>query len=59
MPRIVNHFTDANVIAVASITSTGAISSFSNWGATTIDPVATTSLRGKVLSNGRLNVSGF
>ncbi|MDQ3519332.1 MAG: S8 family serine peptidase, partial [Gemmatimonadota bacterium] len=30
-------YTNANVIAVASITSTGAISSFSNFGATTID----------------------
>ena len=30
-------YPDANVIAVASITSTGAISSFSNFGATTID----------------------
>ena len=30
-------YTNANVIAVASITNTGAISSFSNFGATTID----------------------
>ncbi|HYW49208.1 MAG TPA: S8 family peptidase, partial [Gemmatimonadaceae bacterium] len=30
-------YTSANVIAVASITSTGAISSFSNYGATRID----------------------
>jgi subtilisin family serine protease len=30
-------YPNANVIAVASITSTGAISSFSNYGATTID----------------------
>lgn len=30
-------YTNDNVIAVASITSTGAISSFSNFGATTID----------------------
>lgn len=30
-------YTNANVIAVASITSTGGISSFSNYGATTID----------------------
>jgi subtilisin family serine protease len=115
-------YSNANVIAVASITSTGAISSFSNWGATTIDigapgsginssvpvrsrgkivsgyasysgtsmatphvsggaalyaafnpgssaatiksailssAVPTTSLSGKVVSNGRLNVSGF
>ena len=115
-------YPNANVIAVASITSTGAISSFSNYGATTIDigapgsgiwstlPVAskgtvvpgygsysgtsmatphvsgaaalykalnptstasqikaailnsatpTSSLSGKTLTNGRLNVSGF
>lgn len=30
-------YDNANIIAVASITSTGAISSFSNYGATTID----------------------
>ncbi len=30
-------YANANVIAVASITSTGAISSFSNYGATTVD----------------------
>ncbi|MFM7785198.1 MAG: S8 family serine peptidase, partial [Gammaproteobacteria bacterium] len=30
-------YPNANVIAVASITNTGAISSFSNYGATTID----------------------
>jgi subtilisin family serine protease len=30
-------YPNANIIAVASITSTGAISSFSNYGATTID----------------------
>jgi subtilisin family serine protease len=30
-------YTSANVLTVASITSTGAISSFSNYGATTID----------------------
>lgn len=30
-------YTSANLIAVASITNTGAISSFSNYGATTID----------------------
>lgn len=30
-------YTNANVIAVASITNTGAMSSFSNYGATTID----------------------
>jgi len=115
-------YPNANLIAVASITSTGAISSFSNFGATTIDigapgsgiystvparargkiissyasysgtsmatphvsgaaalyaayhagssaatiksailssAVPTASLSGKVVSNGRLNVSGF
>jgi subtilisin family serine protease len=115
-------YPNANVIAVASITSTGAMSSFSNYGATTIDigapgsgiystlprksggsivsgygsysgtsmatphvsggaalyaayhagasastikgaimssAIATASLNGKVVSNGRLNVSGF
>ncbi len=30
-------YTNANVIAVASITNTGALSSFSNFGATTVD----------------------
>lgn len=30
-------YTSANIIAVASITSSGAISSFSNYGATTVD----------------------
>ena len=30
-------YTSSNIIAVASITSTGALSSFSNWGATTVD----------------------
>lgn len=30
-------YTNANVIAVASITSTGALSSFSNYGATSVD----------------------
>jgi len=115
-------YPNANVIAVASITSTGGLSSFSNYGSTTIDigapgssiistvpksskglitsgyasysgtsmacphvtgaaalykahnvsataadikaailgsAVATTSLNGKVATNGRLNVSGF
>lgn len=32
-----SNYTNANVIAVASITSTGARSSFSNYGATTVD----------------------
>jgi len=32
-----SNYTNANVIAVASITSTGAKSSFSNYGATTVD----------------------
>ena len=30
-------YTSSNIIAVASITSTGGLSSFSNWGATTVD----------------------
>ncbi len=32
-----SNYTNSNVIAVASITSTGALSSFSNFGATTVD----------------------
>ncbi|HEY5782729.1 MAG TPA: S8 family peptidase [Lysobacter sp.] len=115
-------YPNANIIAVASITSTGGLSSFSQWGATTVDigapgsgiwstvpvsskgsvvsgyasyngtsmatphvagaaalyksshpgataadvkaailgsAVPTPSLQGKVLTNGRLNVSGF
>ncbi len=32
-----SNYDSANVIAVASITSTGALSSFSQWGATTVD----------------------
>lgn len=32
-----SNYTSPNVIAVASITSTGALSSFSQWGATTVD----------------------
>lgn len=32
-----SNYTNANIIAVASITSTGALSSFSNYGATTVD----------------------
>lgn len=32
-----SNYTNSNVIAVASITSTGALSSFSNYGATTVD----------------------
>ena len=32
-----SNYTNANVIAVASITSTGALSSFSSFGATTVD----------------------
>lgn len=30
-------YTNSNIIAVASITNTGALSSFSNWGATSVD----------------------
>jgi subtilisin family serine protease len=36
-PNYPSNYTNANVIAVASITSTGARSSFSNFGATTVD----------------------
>lgn len=32
-----SNYTSANIIAVASITSTGGLSSFSQWGATTVD----------------------
>jgi subtilisin family serine protease len=32
-----SNYTNANVIAVASITSTGGLSSFSQWGKTTVD----------------------
>lgn len=32
-----SNYTNSNVVAVASITSTGALSSFSNYGATTVD----------------------
>ncbi|MBH9554334.1 S8 family peptidase [Inhella gelatinilytica] len=32
-----SNYPNANIIAVASITSTGALSSFSQWGATTVD----------------------
>jgi subtilisin family serine protease len=53
-------YPNANVIAVASITSTGAMSSFSNYGATTIDigapgsgiySTVPASSRGKVVSS--------
>jgi serine protease len=36
-PSYPSNYPNANVIAVASITSTGALSSFSQWGATTVD----------------------
>ena len=36
-PHYPSSYTNANVIAVASITSSGAISSFSNYGATSVD----------------------
>jgi thermitase len=36
-PNYPSNYTNANVIAVASITSTGARSSFSNFGASTVD----------------------
>ncbi|AWV07016.1 peptidase S8/S53 subtilisin kexin sedolisin [Lysobacter maris] len=32
-----SNYSNANIIAVASITSSGALSSFSQWGATTVD----------------------
>ncbi|WP_309670875.1 S8 family peptidase [Gemmatimonas sp.] len=60
-------YTSANVLTVASITSTGAISSFSNYGATTVDigapgsgiwstvPVAS---RGKTVTAGYASYSG-
>jgi subtilisin family serine protease len=36
-PHYPSSYPNANIIAVASITSTGALSSFSNYGATTVD----------------------
>jgi subtilisin family serine protease len=36
-PHYPSSYTNANIISVASITSTGAISSFSNYGATSVD----------------------
>jgi hypothetical protein len=36
-PHYPSSYDDANIIAVASITSTGGLSSFSNYGATTVD----------------------
>jgi subtilisin family serine protease len=36
-PSYPSNYTNANVIAVASITSTGGLSSFSNFGVTTVD----------------------
>ena len=36
-PSYPSNYPNANVIAVASITSTGALSSFSQWGKTTVD----------------------
>jgi len=36
-PHYPSSYNNANVIAVASITNTGALSSFSNYGATTVD----------------------
>jgi len=61
-------YPNSNVIAVASITSSGAMSSFSSYGNTTVDICAPgssimstvpKSQKGKVVSDGRLNVSGF
>ena len=60
-------YTNDNVIAVASITSTGAISSFSNFGATTIDIGAPGSgiwstvpktVKGKQVTSGYASYSG-
>jgi subtilisin family serine protease len=39
-PHYPSSYTNVNVIAVASITSTGALSSFSNYGATSVDLAA-------------------
>jgi subtilisin family serine protease len=36
-PNYPSNYTNANVIAVAAITSTGALASFSNFGSTTVD----------------------
>ncbi|MGH2521717.1 MAG: S8 family peptidase [Anaerolineales bacterium] len=36
-PHYPSSYDNANIIAVASITSTGALSSFSNWGASSVD----------------------
>lgn len=36
-PSYPSNYPQANIIAVASITNTGALSSFSQWGATTVD----------------------
>jgi subtilisin family serine protease len=63
-------YPNANVIAVASITSTGGLSSFSNYGATTVDigapgsgvwstvPVNTGTRRRPVISSGYASYSG-
>jgi subtilisin family serine protease len=63
-------YPNANVIAVASITSSGAISSFSNFGSTTIDigapgsgvwstvPVSSGSRRSPTVSSGYASYSG-
>jgi subtilisin family serine protease len=36
-PHYPSSYGNANIVAVASITSTGALSSFSNWGASSVD----------------------
>jgi subtilisin family serine protease len=36
-PHYPSSYDNANIVAVASITSTGALSSFSNWGASSVD----------------------
>ncbi|MBS4027675.1 MAG: S8 family serine peptidase [Ignavibacteriales bacterium] len=56
--RYPSSYTSANVIAVASITSTGAISSFSNYGATTVDIGAPGSAINSTLPNNAGNKYG-
>ncbi len=61
------NYPNANVIAVASITSTGGLTSLSNYGTTAAQIKAailgsvspTASLAGRCVTGGRLNVSGF
>ncbi len=53
-----SNYTSANIIAVASITSTGAKSSFSNYGATTVDLGAPGSGINSTLPSSTLNKYG-